>query len=69
MGDREKAIKKVEAGVKKADDCFQLAKAERASADQHHDVAAKLIKLGNSLEDDAVTLAGEIELPPKSARK
>lgn len=58
--------------LKKADDCFDLAKTQHATADKQHEIAArqhsnadqldtsadKLVALGHSLEAEAVEIKG-----------
>lgn len=77
MADRDAAIRKATAAlIRKADDCIELAKAELAGADEHHELAAHqedraatLTKLGNELQDDAVLLTGELAVNPDVPRK
>jgi hypothetical protein len=66
---RKKLLEKsVDALIEKAGDGFDLARAQRASADrqqvsadQQHVSAAKLEKLSDSLLSDAIEIKGEME--------
>lgn len=47
--------------IEKADDCADLAKAQRASADKQHESACKLEKLSAALEADAAEIQEELD--------
>ncbi len=46
--------------VKKAADCSELAKAQRASADKQHESVHKMEKLGKELTADAADIKDEL---------
>jgi hypothetical protein len=51
--------------TKNAKNCSDLAKVERANADELHETARKLEKLGNTLQVDALDLKSELKALPK----
>jgi hypothetical protein len=53
--------------VDKAEDCSDLAKVQRASADKQHESAHKLEKLSRALEGDAAEIKEELERDAQEA--
>lgn len=58
----EKSLKKShDVLIEKAEDCSDLAKVQRATADKQHESAHKLEKLSQALVEDAAEIKGEME--------
>jgi hypothetical protein len=59
----------------KAEDCSELAKAERGNADEQHETsqvlherARRMEKLGHGLEADVANLKRELDMPPSAPK-
>jgi hypothetical protein len=59
--DKELLDKSVDVLLDKAEECVDLAKAQRKNADKQHEAAHKLELLGNALAHDAAEIRGEID--------
>jgi hypothetical protein len=59
--DKELLDKSVDLLRDKAEECVDLAKAQRNNADKQHEAAHKLEVLGTTLAHDAAAIRGEID--------